>query len=99
MNVTVSIVLILLLISFALQLYFILEMKRVRIYLESKILLEMQLKERNYRVHKYFMIGLSVAMIFVFTAIGIVILQSLDENNVMQPERLYSGWIFTVNMI
>lgn len=72
-DISIGIVVILLLFSFAMQIYFIMEMKRVRIYVESRTPLELQIAESRFCIHKVIMCILIISMWVSFTIAGLML--------------------------
>lgn len=55
------------------QIYFIIEMKRVRIYVESRNPVELQIAESRFYVHKVLMCILIISMWVSFTIAGLAL--------------------------
>jgi hypothetical protein len=89
--------------AFVMQIFFIVEMKRVRIYVESRTPLELQLAARKFRNHKILMTVLVGSMWISFTIAAFVIKDAKNENggnksNYMTPKAftyiILAGFIF-----
>ena len=64
---------VLILFAFMMQIYFIIEMKRIRIYVESKTPIELQIKLSKFRFHKIVTAFLLLLMCCSVTVSGIII--------------------------
>ena len=101
-DLSLGIVVILLLFSLAMQIYFIMEMKRVRIYVESRTPLELQIAESRFCLNKFIMCILIISMFVSFTIAGLVLKRAKGnaDNNFMTSDVftliLVSSLIFLI---
>ncbi len=101
-DISLAVVVILLLFSFAMQIYFIMEMKRVRIYVESRTPLELQIAESRFFVNKVVMCILIICMFVSFTISGLALKRAKGnaDNNYMTSDVftliLLSSLIFLI---
>jgi hypothetical protein len=98
-EISLGIVAILLLFSFAMQIYFIMEMKRVRIYVESRNPLELQIAESRFYVHKVLISILIISMWISFTIAGLALKRAKGNKDKNFMTSAVFAWILVSSLI